>query len=199
MQEADEPARGGTGTQATEPARTLSPIAAFLILLAIGAVALGAFLLTREDDAEPASRDRGPAFALTDEEAIERFKELDDLLTDAYRSRDLSVLSLILAPGSPIARTVVDEITDLKRRSIIPKPLFETRTVRILEKSDDQIVLQQVVVSDARFVTESGRDVTKPRTPELQTVNWTLQRVESKWLLFDSVIVDAEPIERGES
>jgi hypothetical protein len=199
MQEADEPARGGTGTQAAEPARTLSPIAAFLILLAIGAVALGAFLLTREDDAEPAARDRGPAFALTDEEAVERFKELDDLLTDAYRSRDLSVLSLILAPGSPIARTVVEEITDLKRRSIIPKPLFETRTVRILEKSDDQIVLQQVVVSDARFVTESGRDVTKPRTPELQTVNWTLQRVESKWLLFDSVIVDAEPIERGES
>jgi hypothetical protein len=157
-------------------------------------------LLTREDEAEePSAPDRGPAFALTDEEAIERFRELDRLLTEAYRSRDLSDVSLILAPGSPIARTVVDEIMDLKRRSIIAEPLFETRTVRILEKSEDQIVLQQVVVSDARFVTESGKDVTKPRTPELQTVNWTLQRVDSKWLLFDSVIVNAEPIEGAAS
>jgi hypothetical protein len=78
MQGAEEPAPGGTGTQAAEPARTLSPIAAFLILLVIAAVALGAFLLTRDESSEePSAPDRGPAFALTDEEAIERFKELD--------------------------------------------------------------------------------------------------------------------------
>jgi hypothetical protein len=190
MQEAEEPTRGGNEASA----RAMSPIAAFVILLAVVAAVFGAWLLTREDEPTPTQRDRGPGFALTNEEAIERFKELDRLLTNAYRDRDQSLISLILAPDSPIKRTVVDEITNLKRKGIVPKPQFETRSVRVVDRSDDQIILQQVVVSDARFVTKSGRDVTKPRQPELQTVNWTLQLVQSKWLLFDALIIDAEPI-----
>jgi hypothetical protein len=194
MQEADEPARGGTGTQATEPARTLSPIAAFLILLAIGAVALGAFLLTREDDAEPASRDRGPAFALTDEEAVERFKELDELRLRAYRERDLSLVSRIFAPGTPIANTATEEIRKLIRADVLDRPNFRTRKLEVVTKHSDKVTIRQTVEQSARFIHESGEDVTEETAHQLVVIDWYLTRIGSEWLISDSVIVGARDL-----
>jgi hypothetical protein len=194
MQEADEPARGGTGTQATEPARTLSPIAAFLILLAIGAVALGAFLLTREDDAEPAARDRGPAFALTDEEAIERFKELDELRLRAYRERDLSLLSRVFVPGTAIEHRVANEIRDLIRSDVTDRSVFNTERLETISNRQSHVTVRQVVVEEIRFVDESGEDVTAAPVHERLWIDWYLERVDSEWLVSNAVIIKAEDL-----
>jgi hypothetical protein len=194
MQEADEPARGGTGTQAAEPARTLSPIAAFLILLAIGAVALGAFLLTREDDAEPAARDRGPAFALTDEEAIERFRELEALYIRAYRQRDLSLLSQIYVPGSRIEETVAKEIRKLIRADVVPRPTFTTDELEVITNESSEITVRQTVEESSRFIHESGQDATGESGHQRLVVDWTLTRIGSRWLISDSLIIEAQDL-----
>ncbi|MDQ4028836.1 MAG: hypothetical protein M3214_12440, partial [Actinomycetota bacterium] len=155
MQGAEEPARGGTGTQAAEPARTLSPIAAFLILLVIGAVALGALLLTREDEAEdPSAHDRGPAFALTDEEAIERFRELEALQIRAYRQRNLSLISKVYVPGGEGEQIVAEEIRKLIRADVLDRSTFRTERIELIQNDESQIIVRQTEVQSSRFVHE---------------------------------------------
>ena len=200
MQGAEEPARGGTGTQAAEPARTLSPIAAFLILLVIGAVALGALLLTREDEAEePSAPDRGPAFALTDEEAIERFHELAALHIRAYRERDLSLVSQIFVPGSRISETVTDEIRTLIRRDVIDQTTFESEKVEIVSNEPSQITMRQTVLQTPRFIKETGKAVTPNPAQQRLVIEWFLQPINSKWLVSEATVVDAKKLGTGQS
>jgi hypothetical protein len=72
--------------------------------VAILAVLLVALLLTRSDDKlapSPVHHQQSTGFALTNSEAIAKFKELNHLRIDVYRSRDPSLITQALTSDSP--------------------------------------------------------------------------------------------------
>src|SRR5919106_5224254 len=90
MQHVGEP---GTPEMKTDdkPSGGLSPVKAFFALLALLVAIGGLFLLTRPtDEPGPGSAPKSDNFALTDAEAIEKFKELEELKISAYREADAS-------------------------------------------------------------------------------------------------------------
>jgi hypothetical protein len=190
MQEAEEPTRGGNEASA----RAMSPIAAFVILLAVVAAVFGGWLLTREDEPTPTQRDRGPAFALSDEEAIERFKQLEALQVRAYRRRDLSLLSRIFVPGGESERVAATEIRRLIRADVLDKSTFQTQNVGVIRNTPTKITVRQTVVERVRFVNEAGRNVTTNPVHERLVIDWYLVRVNSEWRVSREVVVAAHDV-----
>jgi hypothetical protein len=176
-----------------EPAGGLSPAKAFFALLALLVAIGGLFLLTRSsEDPDPGSAPKSDNFALTDAEAIERFKDLDELQIRALRQRDETLLGKIYTRDSPLASSVEKSIRTLKRESVFDRTRDETQSLSVIENSQDEIRLRQEVVVTPRFVDEAGRDVTiNPRT-ELQTVEVILHRDFDQWLIHDAVITQVE-------
>ncbi|MGH2806211.1 MAG: hypothetical protein ACRDKT_02950 [Actinomycetota bacterium] len=165
---------------------------AIAVLVAIAAVVL----LTRPDPAPipDGSTNDPPDFSLTDTEAIERFRELDTLKLRAYRTRDVTLVASVFSSDSELAKVARREIRNLTRSDVIPRTRFVTRRVEVLDNSDDAIRLLQVVEVYPRFVDEAGNDVTASGRDELQRVEVVLHRDSDEWLLFDALIVSADPL-----
>jgi hypothetical protein len=177
-----------------KPSGGLSPVKAFFALLALLVAIGGLFLLTRPtDESNPGPAPRSDNFALTDAEAIERFKELDARVLSAYEAVDPSLLSGTFTPTSPMRSTVAKELRTLKREGVHSESRFDTQSLSVVSNGESTIQIRQIVVVHPKFVTESGKDVTTNGKVERQTVDWTLHRFESEWLLHSSLIVDAEP------
>jgi hypothetical protein len=193
MQHVGEP---GTPEMKSEdkPSGGLSPVKAFFALLALLVAIGGLFLLTRPtNESNPGAAPRSDNFALTDAEAIERFKELDARVLSAYEAGDPSLLSGTFTPTSPMKSTAAKELRTLKREGVHSESRFDTRSLSVVSNGESTIQIRQIVVVHPKFVTESGKDVTRNGEVERQTVDWTLHRIESEWLLHRSLIVDAEP------
>jgi RNase P/RNase MRP subunit p29 len=192
MQHVGEP---GTPEMKTDdkPSGGLSPVKAFFALLALLVAIGGLFLLTRPtDESEPGPASRSDNFALTDTEAIERFKELDGLQIRALRQRDETLLGRVYTSDSPLMSSVTKSIRTLKRESVFDRSQDETRSLLVIENGQDEIRLRQEVVVMPKFVDESGRDVTINSRTELQTVEVTLRRDLDQWLIHDAVITETE-------
>lgn len=177
-----------------KPSGGLSPAKAFFALLALLVAIGGLFLLTRPtEDTESGPAPKSDSFALTDAEAIERFKELDARVLSAYEDVDPTLLSRTFTPTSPMKSTVTKELRTLKREGVHSESRFDTQSLSVVSNSESVIQIRQIVVIHPKFVTESGKNVTTNDRVERQTVEWTLHRVESEWLLHRSLIVHAEP------
>jgi hypothetical protein len=177
----------------------LSPVTVFLGLIAV-LIATGAIvLLTRDNPPEPppATTRTTSNFALTNTEAIARFKELHAIQLWAYRSHDVSLLSMVFSSDSVIGDTVSNEIRDLNRDDVSARPHYETQSLEVIENGTSAIRLQQTAVFRARFVDKHGKDITVGRKPELQVIEWTLHPQQGSWLIFDSRILQAEPIAKN--
>jgi hypothetical protein len=174
-----------------QPAGGLSPAKAFFALLALLVAIGGLFLLTRPgDDPNPGPAPKSDNFALTDAEAIDRFRELDALRITALRSRDASLISHVFTPKSPAADDVAASIRTLTRQSVLFRSTYESKSVRVTENTPTEIhVLQRVVVTPS-FVSEEGEDVTRDDSSQLQETDWTLRRVADLWLIHDGVITN---------
>ena len=174
------------------------PVRVFLILAAV-LVAVGAAIwLTRPDnsstEASTPAADTPPDFSLTDEEAIARFKELDELRLRALRERDLSLLSLAFTSDGPAYKRLKESIKQLRNDDVFFRSEYRTTEIQIGSNSPDRIeVIQQVIVSP-RFVSESGNDVTDKEFVERQESRWILRPEEAVWLIAEGTIVDAEVI-----
>jgi hypothetical protein len=193
MQHVGEPG-GPEMNRNDKPAGGLSPAKAFFALLALLVAIGGLFLLTRpKEEPGPGPAPRSDNFALTDAEAIERFKELDGRVLSAYEDADPSLLSGTFTPTSPMKSTVVRELRTLKREGVHSESRFDTQRLSVASNGESTIQIRQIVVIYPKFVTESGEDVTENARVERQTIDWTLQRVDSAWLLHRSLIVRAEP------
>jgi hypothetical protein len=182
-----------SASDTTSP-RLISGGRALTIFLLLIAVVGGILLLTRKDHATappPTNHHQTETFALTDSQAIARFKQLDRLRIRAYKERDLSLIPLTFVDGSKIARTVVKEIKSLLRQSILPKPNFRTVDLAVTSNTAKRIEIKQRVLVGGRFITQSGQDVTAPSERQRQTINWILKPVDSDWLISSSLIVRA--------
>jgi hypothetical protein len=166
-------------------------IGAFLVL---AAVLLGIVLLTRNPDRTTpptTNHQQSGTFALTDTQAIAKFKELNRLRIRAYKERDLSLVPLVFVPGSSTSNRVIREIRYLVRKSVVPKPNFRTLSLAVVSNHVGSIKIRQRAIVGSRFETESGQDVTAPAKRQKQTIDWELHLLGNQWRISSSVIVKA--------
>ena len=178
-----------------KPSGGLSPVKAFFALLALLVAIGGLFLLTRPtDESNPGPAPRSDNFALTDAEAIERFKELERLDFAAYEQRDATLLATIFTSDSPARRTALQEIQRLRRARVTPDVSSETKEIDIIQNEPEEIRLRQVVLLDVHFFDQAGKDVTTSGGLERQTLMWTLHKEASAWLIHDSELTASTQI-----
>ena len=135
-----------------------------------------------------------PDFSLTDEQAIARFEELDELRVRAYKNADVGMVSNFAGPGQ-FKDQVLDELQELQREGVTASPIFKTEELTVTSNSADRIQLRQVVIFDARFFDKKGNDVTDESGRERLTVLWQLASTDQGWLISESNIVDAESLQ----
>jgi hypothetical protein len=188
MQRAEE-STPNPPTTGAEPTRAISPVKAFFILLLVLVTVLGgAYLVTRSDEPSPVSTTatRGPGFQLTDEQALERFRELDALRVRAFTHRDLTLVHQYLSADSPILVVNLDEIRQLITDKIMFDPGIVSSSVEVVANSPEQVIVRQEIEQRPRFTNESGRDVSRSRESVSQIVLWILQFDGQTWKIYDA-------------
>jgi hypothetical protein len=192
---------GGPRPRRTEPAG-LAPVRAFFLVCALATVLGGAFFATREatpSEPGPPAPVRSPDYSLTDEEAVAEFERLNDALMSAYRRRDETLVKTFAAPGSHLGRDVEREIRALLSDGVRDHTKTRTISIEVLENAPTLVRIEHVVIESPRFVDErTGDDVTRAGQAQRQTVVWTLEQFDTRWLLADATIIAAEAVgDRG--
>ena len=186
----------------------LSPGRAFLILLALLIAAFGIFRLTGPADTPapstqtppptiPKNEPSQPSQTLTRAEAISTFQDLHALLVKAYKNKDVGLLPKYLTPNSPLRTVGTSEIRELRENQIIVDPGLTTRRLTLLNKSEKEAVIRQVVYQHPKFTSKSGEDLTVG-SPKIVRIDWTMRRVNEKWKIFDSKAISARPARAGD-
>lgn len=172
----------------------LSPVVIGLaVLVAVGGLAL--YVFSRPEEAARPSGTQNTetspsenSFALTNEEAIEKFDELHQLALRSARQRDPTLLRHVFTANGPIAIRARDSIGDLLKQQVVDRSEVETLNVEVLENGPDQVTLLEVSRLYPCFVAESGKNVTQGPTAIRQEILWTLKLEESQWLIEDAVL-----------
>jgi hypothetical protein len=164
----------------------------------IGAAAT--YALTRPDESDP-GRALGPApstsppdNSLTGPQAIDRFKELDELRITAIEKRDERLLRQIFTDG-PAQRRVQRTIRTLRKQRAYADEQLQVLSTGVVSNTASEITVRQVALFDLRFEDPRGRDITRDGGLERQTTDWVLRLQNGVWLMHDGVIVAARPID----
>jgi hypothetical protein len=181
MQEVTEASRSETGRV---PRSRLSPGKAFAVL-GVVLVAAGAVLLVTRPEAEPPATGipESKNFALTNSEAIERFKDLHSLLLSATRDRDDESLPRVLTPDGHAMEKATAAISELKNDRVLDLTRVQTVKARVTTNTADLIHVDQESVLSPCFMTSSGKDVTTSHDRIARTVRWTLRQEAGVWLI----------------
>ena len=172
----------------------INPATAFAVVAAV-LVAIGlTWFFVKPEPAEPVppSTPTPADFSLTNEEAIARFNELDQLRIQAYETTDVSLISSFLTTDSPIRRNVESEIARLHRDDVSPEMQIEQKALKIITNGDE-VQLRQTVILDVLF-SQNGENVTRGGGAERQVILWTLRPESNTWLIYDATIQDARRI-----
>jgi hypothetical protein len=191
----------GVDSPASAPPRpaTFSLIVIGLLIFAV-VTGLAFYVMFRAEEpvAPNASQDieAGPSqgsSSLTNEEAMAKFKELHLLFLRAYRERDASLTKLFTAPDARRAFQRIDQqITTLRKDAVLDKTRFDRKSLNVVENSNDEIKLKEVVVLRRRYVDEeTGENLTIDDQPERQTIIWSMRRYGSDWMIYDRLITKA--------
>ncbi|CAN5772859.1 hypothetical protein BH18ACT15_BH18ACT15_14070 [soil metagenome] len=183
-----------------EQTASLSPGRAFVILLA-ALLVLGTAGYIFIGDEGPASKPvaRGPGgpsesrpgpSRLTNQEAIAKFKELRRVAIEAVKARDASLLSQAFVPGSPIERRALRVIHTLQEDRVKDHSVIRLLKTGVVSKTPTEVHLSNEMLISPCFRRETGEDVTKSPDRIHQFANWTMRRVNGKWLLHDARIKD---------
>ena len=191
MREPETPA-ASSWMDEEEQRRGLSPTRVFVVLLIVVALLVGIGLLATSNNDPVADDQPLPStnnFALTDDQAIARFKELDQISEGAYAARDESLVTQYTTSDSPLRPSGYEDIRQLQKDDIEFRPRSKTLSVVVLRNDPEEIAIQQIVVQRPIFRTESGKDVSENHGPVRLTIEWILRREGSSWRLFDSTLV----------
>ena len=191
--------KDGSGAGPTGGA-PLSPVRAFLLLMALLVLA-GVILLltTRPERAEPIRMERSQAAGETGApqenpesrtkqhptkaEAKKIFQDLQGLVYKATRKRSLSILTKALAPGGTSFKPASESIRKLLRDDVLDKTKFRSIDVRVLKVRKGQIRVKEERRLLPCFVTEGGVDVTRGPPAVKQVTLWALHRFGQNWLI----------------
>jgi len=132
-----------------------------------------------------------PDFSLTDEQAIARFEELNELRIRAYKTADISLVSAFAGTG-PFRAKVVAEIRRLKRDDITASLELGDEQLELLANSTDEIKIQQTADLNIRFFNSKGVDVTSKGRSQRVVIDWTLEPSTQGWLITTSTVTDSE-------
>ena len=184
---------------ATEPGvnGTLSPRKAFVILVALIAVAATVALVTRPSPKSRTLADlpQSRNFALSDAEAIARFKELDQLRLRIYRHRDITLVPQYLTMNSRLRSSLQADIDELLKTQTRVRPHLRSLHVEVLEVTASEAVIRQVALQRPTFLDlETGEDVSRSSLTLRLVVEWTLQREDTDWRVHDSTVVSARKV-----
>ncbi len=180
------------------PRPGVSPAIAFSMLAILVAVIAAAVFLTRPDTEVQAAATNptstSPNFALTNEEAIARFKELSQMLHQAYAMHDPTRLDHLYTDASPVRELAGEELRQLNRDQVSDVSTYKTLRVEVVANTDDSIRLREVVMVKPRFVDRAGKDVTTSKSDRIrEVVEWTLRPEGGIWLIHDAVVEKSEP------
>jgi hypothetical protein len=192
MREPDAPATVSWLDEEEEPPKAFSPVRAFVFFLIVVAFLMGAGLLaTSDDDSVPKDQfiPETKNFALTNAEAIERFKELDHVSEMAYKNRDESLITAYTTAESPLRKSGYADIRQLREDEVFFDPRSHTESLLVLQNDSDQIVIRQAVIQNPTFREESGKNVSQFQGRLELTIDWILHREHSVWKIYDSVLV----------
>lgn len=188
---------------APEPKTGLSPWRVFAVLMALVACLTAWGLATKANDPEvtplPApntSTASEPDYSLTNAEAIERFGELNQLRIEAYKTRSLSSVDLYVIPESELATLNRDEIKQLRKDRVFFHPLSETQELVVVSNTENEIVLRQVSIEQAKFLSETGKDISETDDRFKETTIWTLRLDlgSDEWKFFKANLTKSKRI-----
>jgi hypothetical protein len=171
---------------------------AALAIVAIAGIVAGAIIFTMNDgapDAPPTSSNSEAAGAptLTDQEAIDRYFELEDLIVQAYRNVDVTLLARIYTPDSPTAAMVRSELNDLQSDSAQLILDYQTQEIEVVTNSATEIVLRQEAIATGRLRPVGDVKVHAEYHDQRRVVRITLRYQEPKgWLIHRGVVTEAE-------
>jgi hypothetical protein len=193
MEEPHESARTRTPAHSNAaPPRALSPLKVFALLLGGLALAFAAITGFRSESKEEPIRAQpqqtSDEFALTDAEAIEKFEELNELQLQVGRMRDLSLVSRVFVPGSPIAGRASQSVRKMLKHNVIDDLQIETLRLQVISNTPAQLVIRETSVEYPCIRTESGDDVTRGPTAIREVIDWTLVKRTSEWRLYDAAM-----------
>jgi hypothetical protein len=86
-------------------------------------------------------------------------------------------------------------LRQLESDHVIDKTRFLTLDVTVVLNRPDEIQLRQKVIVHPKVTDEAGKDVTTGGRVERRTVAWTLRLEDGEWLVYDTVITAAEPVQ----
>jgi hypothetical protein len=132
-----------------------------------------------------------PDFSLTDDQAIARFEELDQLRVQAYRSADIGLVSDFAGPG-PFKEQVVDEIRRLRRDNVTASLELRNEELTILSNSSQRIEIEQSADLNIRFFDPDGDEVTTEGRSQHVVIDWSLEPTALGWLMATSVVTGSE-------
>ena len=177
----------------------LSPVVAFALLLGVLAMLGTIVALTRPDTSTrpttTTSESTDTAVALTNEEAIARFEELNEMRFDAFSARDPSLVSRIYTADSRVSHKVSAEIRTLIREQVLDKSIEVTLSTSVVSNSPSEIRIREVARVTPQFVSERGRTVTSDSRPVVATRIWILRQQEEEWLVYDAIVKRARKID----
>jgi hypothetical protein len=193
VQEAHNTA-GTEGESSFRRGRSWFATAALVVVAAIGVIA-ATIIFTMDSgapDAPPTRSDSGAgAPTLTDQEAIDRYLELEELLVRAYRNVDPTLIPNIYTFESPTADLVHKELRRLKRLSARLVGSRETEAIEVISRTRDEIVLRQTVLVKGRLRPVGDVKVTARYHDQRRVVRVILQYDDSSgWLIHKAVAID---------
>jgi hypothetical protein len=64
----------------------------------------------------------------------------------------------------------------------------------VVSNEPDEVTVRQTVEQSAKFIHESGKDVTEESGHQRLVIDWYLERVDSSWLIAESLIIEAHDL-----
>lgn len=173
----------------------LSPTAVFGILVGLAAAAVAAtVLLLGGDGSQRAPSNARQAIDASDIRA--EFRDLNNLRLRAYRTRDVSLLSDVFAPGSAGFDRAHSEITKLRRTDVVPDVSEDILRLKIASSKANRTVIVEKARISVKFVTETGKDVTEGSSVRLQRVRWLLHRTSVGWRIVTGKVETSSSLGR---
>ncbi|MBA3291251.1 MAG: hypothetical protein H0U17_07115 [Actinobacteria bacterium] len=134
-----------------------------------------------------------PDFSLTDEEAIERFQELEHRQIEAYRQADITLVSDFAGPG-PFKDQVVRELRKMRKDDVTAVLRSKGQELLLVRNESTEITIQETATIDIQFLDEAGRNVTTKGEPQRLVIEWQLEPFDTGWLITESVAVESVPL-----
>jgi hypothetical protein len=191
----------------------LTPLQAFFALLLVVAVVVGLALVQSDGSTPQPSRTAGTSTEApraaepgtgpdpsapvpTVAKARATFLRLRSLWLKAYRTRNADLIPAFAAPDARGAfGRIGEELAALRRDGVLFRSRFDTQALHVVSKSGSQMRLRERLIETPRFIdARTGRNVTKNRTPQRLTIDWTLRSYDSEWRIYRSLIIAAKQL-----